>query len=158
MLQVVTNKTIFELPVQTIVNPVNCDGFMGKGLALEVKKRFPQVFTKYQTRCRQGQLQIGKLQLVKGRAQWVLNFPTKDHWRGKSRMEFIEAGLRTFKATYRKNRITSIAFPPLGCGSGGLLWDDVGPLMRRYLEILDNIQVFICLGAPERARTGPMRP
>lgn len=73
-------------------------------------------------------------------------------------MEFIEAGLRTFKATYRKNRITSIAFPPLGCGSGGLLWDDVGPLMRRYLEILDNIQVFICLGAPERARTGPMRP
>ena len=147
MLEVITNRTIFDLPVQTIVNPVNCDGFMGKGLALEVKKRFPNVFIKYQQRCRQGRMKIGKLQLIKGQPQWVLNFPTKDHWRGRSRIEFVEAGLRTFNATYRKNRITSIAFPPLGCGSGGLLWDDVGPLMRRYLEILDNLRVFICLGA-----------
>ena len=153
MLQVITDKTIFEVPVQTIVNPVNCDGFMGKGLALEVKKRFPKVFTKYEKRCKQGRMKVGKLQLVKGHPQWVLNFPTKDHWRGKSRIEFVEAGLKTFKATYKKNQITAIAFPPLGCGSGGLLWNDVEPLMRRYLEMLDNLQVFICLGAPQKAKT-----
>jgi O-acetyl-ADP-ribose deacetylase (regulator of RNase III) len=150
MLHVASEKTVFEVPVQTIVNTVNCDGFMGKGLALEIKRRFPAVFAKYQKSCELGQMKVGKLQLVKGHPQWVLNFPTKDHWRGKSRMNFVEAGLKNFKAIYKKKRITSIAFPPLGCGSGGLHWDDVRPLMYGYLEKLDDIEVFVCLGLPRR--------
>jgi O-acetyl-ADP-ribose deacetylase (regulator of RNase III) len=148
MLHIEPHKTVFQVPVQTIVNTVNCEGFMGKGLALEVKRRFPTVFEKYQMLCKKGQMKIGKLQLVKGRGQWVLNFPTKNHWRGKSRMSFVEAGLRNFKLTYRQRGITSIAFPPLGCGSGGLQWDEVRPLMNDYLEKLSGIDIYICLGTP----------
>jgi O-acetyl-ADP-ribose deacetylase (regulator of RNase III) len=150
MLHTQSDKTVFDVPVQTIVNTVNCDGFMGKGLALEVKRRFPRVFAKYQTLCKNRGLKIGKLQLVKGRDQWVLNFPTKNHWRAKSKITLIEAGLKNFKATYKRRGITSIAFPPLGCGSGGLRWDEVQPVMHKYLEKLSDIEVYICLGTPRR--------
>jgi O-acetyl-ADP-ribose deacetylase (regulator of RNase III) len=153
MLHIEPDRTVFDAPVQTIVNTVNCDGFMGKGLALEVKRRFPAVFAKYQTLCEKGQMKIGKLQLVKGRDKWVLNFPTKNHWRGKSSIGFLEAGLKTFKATYRRRGITSIAFPALGCGSGGLQWDEVKPLMHDYLEELSDIEIYICLGTPPRTTT-----
>src|SRR3954470_5321699 len=118
MLHIEPNQTVFEVPVQTIVNAVNCDGFMGKGLASEIKRRFPAVFTKYRRSCERGEIQIGKLQLVKTDRQWVVNFPTKDHWRGKSRVSYIEAGLKNFKATYKRRGITSAAFPALGCGNG----------------------------------------
>jgi len=150
MLHVESEKTVFEVPVQTIVNTVNCDGFMGKGLALEIKRRFPPVFAKYQKLCRKGQMRVGKLQLIKGPGQWVLNFPTKNHWRGRSRISFVEAGLKNFKATYKRRGITSIAFPPLGCGSGGLQWGEVKPLMYCYLEKLHDIEVFVCLGSPQQ--------
>jgi O-acetyl-ADP-ribose deacetylase (regulator of RNase III) len=143
--------TVFDPPAQTIVNAVNCDGVMGKGLALEIKKRFPQVFAEYQTECERGRIKIGSLQLVKTEAQWVLNFPTKDHWRGKSKLTYIEQGLRKFKATYRRRGITSAAFPALGCGSGGLNWEIVSPLMHSYLGNLKNIEIFVCLGRPLRA-------
>src|SRR5437868_10584401 len=119
---------------------------MGKGLALEVKRRFPTAFAKYQNLCERGQMKIGKLQLVKERDKWVLNFPTKNHWRGKSSLDFLEAGLKNFKATYRRRGITSIAFPALGCGSGGLEWDAVKPLMHDYFGQLGNIEIYICLG------------
>lgn len=150
MLHIEPNKTVFDVSAQTIVNTVNCDGFMGKGLALEVKRRFPSVFAKYQMLCNKGQMKIGKLQLVKAHDQWVLNFPTKNHWRGKSRMSFLEAGLKNFKATYRRRGITSVAFPPLGCGSGGLHWKEVEPLMRDYLERISDLEIYICLGTPQR--------
>ena len=150
MLHTEPEKTVFEVPVQTIVNTVNCDGFMGKGLALEVKQRFPKVFAKYQRLCKKGGVRIGRLQLVRELDKWVLNFPTKNHWRGKSSVSFIEAGLKNFKATYRRRGITSIAFPALGCGSGGLRWDEVQPVMQNYLAKLSNIEIYICLGKPRR--------
>jgi O-acetyl-ADP-ribose deacetylase (regulator of RNase III) len=153
MLHIEHDKTVFDVAVQTIVNTVNCDGFMGKGLALEVKQRFPTVFTKYHALCKKGQMKIGKLQLVKGPDQWVLNFPTKNHWRGKSTLSVLEAGLKKFKGTYRQRRITSIAFPPLGCGSGGLQWGEVKPLMYHHLEKLTDIEIYICIGTPKRTKT-----
>jgi O-acetyl-ADP-ribose deacetylase (regulator of RNase III) len=142
--------TVFDPPVQTIVNPVNCDGVMGRGLALEIKTRFPEVFAKYEAECKRGRMKIGKLQLVKTDPRWVLNFPTKDHWRGKSKLTYIEQGLRKFKATYVRLGITSAAFPALGCGNGGLDWEIVSPLMHSYLENLKHVEIFICLGRPMR--------
>ena len=152
MLHTEAYKTVFDVPVQTIVNPVNCEGFMGKGLALEIKRRFPQAFRKYERSCVRGEMRIGTLQLVKTDPQWVLNFPSKEHWRQKSKMSYIEAGLRTFRATYKRRKITSIAFPPLGCGSGGLNWHDVRPVMEQYLDNLRDLDIYFCLGKPDRAK------
>jgi len=146
MIAVLPGKTVFDSPAHTIVNPVNCVGVMGKGLALAIKSRYPKVFDKYVIACESGEMGIGKLQLVKTTDRWILNFPTKKHWRGASKLEFIEAGLNKFVKTYRRRHIASVAFPPLGCGHGGLKWDKVEPLMRRYLEGLDNIEIFFCLG------------
>ena len=150
MLKYAEHWTVFDAPVQTIVNTVNCEGFMGKGLALEVKTRFPEVFQKYQAMCKRGKMQVGKLQLIKSTEPWVLNFPTKDHWRAKSKLEYIDKGLRKFVSTYKRRGIKSIAFPPLGCGSGGLRWDEVRPLMEKHLARLTGIEVYICLAKPQR--------
>jgi O-acetyl-ADP-ribose deacetylase (regulator of RNase III) len=146
MITLLPEKTVFDSPAQTIVNPVNCVGVMGKGLALAVKSRYPEVFHKYLIACESGKMRIGNLQLVKTTDRWILNFPTKKHWRGASKLEFVEAGLKKFVKTYRRRHIASVAFPPLGCGHGGLKWDEVEPLMRRYLEGLDKIEIFFCLG------------
>lgn len=155
MITVLLEKTVFDSPALTIVNPVNCVGVMGKGLALAVRNRYPEVFDKYVIACQSGKMGIGKLQLVKMTDRWILNFPTKKHWRGTSKLEFIEAGLKKFVKTYRRRHITSAAFPPLGCGQGGLKWDEVEPLMRRYLEKLAKIEIFFCLGqgSNSKART-----
>lgn len=137
--------TVFDAPTQTIVNTVNCVGVMGKGLALEVKRRFPAVYEKYRMACKRGQLKVGRLQLVKTSDCWVLNFPTKNHWRGPSQLSFIEKGLKKFVSTYKRKGITSIAFPPLGCGSGGLKWEEVRPIMEKYLKPLHALKVYFCL-------------
>jgi O-acetyl-ADP-ribose deacetylase (regulator of RNase III) len=149
MLRYSERWSVFDAPVQTIVNTVNCDGVMGKGLALEVKRRFPEAFQKYQEICKRGQMQVGKLQLIRTVSPWVLNFPTKNHWRGKSQLDYIEKGLRKFISTYKRRGITSIAFPPLGCGSGGLQWEDVRPLMEKYLSKLVGIAIYVCLAKPQ---------
>ncbi|MGB7589902.1 MAG: macro domain-containing protein [Terriglobia bacterium] len=141
--------TVFDAPVQTIVNTVNCVGVMGKGLALEVKNRFPVVYLKYRKACESETLDIGKLQLVKTPATWILNFPTKRHWRFPSKLADIEAGLKKFAWTYKRRGITSVAFPPLGCGAGGLKWEDVRPLMEKYLGGLDGIAIYVCLAPPK---------
>jgi O-acetyl-ADP-ribose deacetylase (regulator of RNase III) len=146
MITVLADRDVFESPADTIVNPVNCVGVMGKGLALAVKQRYPVVFEKYLAACESGKMHVGKLQLVRTFDRRILNFPTKKHWRGASKLEFIEAGLKTFARSYRRKRISSIAFPPLGCGHGGLDWGEVEPLMRKHLEPLTEIEVYFCLG------------
>lgn len=149
MLTLRNDWTIFDAPVQTIVNTVNCVGVMGKGLALEVKKRFPVVYVKYRRACDRREFDIGKLQLVRTPTTWILNFPTKKHWRSPSNLPDIEEGLKKFASTYKRKAITSIAFPPLGCGSGGLKWEDVRPLMEKYLAGLDGIDIYVCLAPPK---------
>lgn len=134
---------IFKSNAQTLVNTVNCRGVMGKGLALEFKKRFPQMFEEYKKECKEGRLKIGTLHLYRGHDKWILNFPTKDHWRGRSRLEYIEQGLEYFVSHYKQWGIKSIAFPKLGCDLGGLNWEKVKEKMREYLKDLDDIEIFV---------------
>lgn len=127
---------LFASPAQTLVNAVNTAGVMGKGIAAEFRRRYPAMFAEYRRACEDGTLAIGTLHLWRGSERWILNFPTKQHWRSASRIEWIAAGLREFADTYESLGITSIAFPRLGCGLGGLDWAIVEPLMVRALEPL----------------------
>ena len=135
---------ILEAKTQVIVNPVNCKGIMGKGLALQFKKKYPAMYKEYKQECAEGKVTIGTLQLYKKAPKhWILNFPTKNHWRQKSKLEYIEKGLVAFKEKYEEWGITSIAFPRLGCQQGGLDWAEVKPLMEKYLADLPNLTVQI---------------
>lgn len=136
---------IFSSPAQVIVNTVNTMGVMGKGLALSFKKKYPDMFKAYQIACDKKQLMIGKLLLFYAPDHWILLFPTKENWRYPSKIEYLEKGLQKFVNTYAQKNITSIAFPRLGCGNGELNWDDVKPIMEKYLKNLP-IDVFIYLG------------
>ena len=139
---------IFDSNAQTLVNTVNCRGVMGKGLALQFKLRFPEMFADYSTRCKAHQVRVGEPYLYRNGDTWILNFPTKDDWRRPSRLDYVERGLRYFAEHYREWGIQSIAFPQLGCQNGGLNWEHVGPLMHRYLDRL-NIDVEIYVHARE---------
>lgn len=134
--------SIMESSAQTLVNTVNCVGVMGKGLAHAFKEREPAMFSAYKKICEQKLLSPGKLWLWRGSSSWILNFPTKVHWRNPSRIEWVEAGLRKFVDNYQAQKITEISFPQLGCGNGGLDWKEVKPLMERYLSDLP-IPVYI---------------
>lgn len=128
---------LFESSAQTLVNTVNCVGVMGKGIALEFKKRYPAMFQDYVKRCDAGLVQLGQpyhFSDLFGTS--IINFPTKKHWRSASRLQDIERGLDYFVAHYQEWGIQSVAFPPLGCGNGGLEWADVGPLMVSRLHQL----------------------
>lgn len=134
--------SLFEANTQTLVNTVNCVGVMGKGIAKAFKQREPSMFTAYKDLCDRNLLEPGKLWLWRGSEQWILNFPTKKHWRSASRIEWIEAGLKKFVDTYESQGVTEISFPKLGCGNGNLDWLDVKLLMEKYLSDLP-IPVFI---------------
>lgn len=136
---------IFDSPAQVIVNTVNTVGVMGKGLALSFKQRYPGMFEAYRNACEKHQLTTGKLMLFYAPDHWLLLFPTKENWRNPSKLEYIEKGLYKFVSTYADKSITSIAFPRLGCGNGELNWDEVRPLMEKYLKPLP-IDVYIYLG------------
>ena len=147
------NGDIFESPAQVIVNTVNTVGVMGKGIALAFKQRYPDMFAAYREMCEKNQLSIGKLMLWNSPDHMILLFPTKENWRNPSRVEYIERGLQKFVDTYADKNITSIAFPKLGCGNGELDWDEVQPVMERYLRPLP-IDIYIYLrpfagGIPE---------
>lgn len=135
----IINGNIFNTKAQTIVNTVNCVGVMGKGIALVFKLRYPQMFDLYRQYCAENLIGIGKLWLYKGEknAPWVLNFPTKTHWKLPSEYIYIEEGLRKFVATYKEKGITSIAFPLLGTNNGGLNEGVVLEIMYQYLKQCD---------------------
>ena len=134
--------SIFESPAQTVVNTVNCVGVMGKGIAAEFRKRYPDMYDEYRRICALKLLEPGKLWLWKAPDRWVLNFPTKQHWRNPSRIEWIESGLKKFVAEFDRRGITEISFPRLGCGNGGLDWEVVRPIMEKYLHALP-IQIYV---------------
>ena len=129
--------SVFDSPAQTLVNTVNLEGIMGKGIAKEFKARYPEMFKEYRGLCDAGLLDIGLLHLWRGERRWVLNFPTKTTWRQPSKLEYVREGLEKFVATYEQLAITSISFPPLGCGNGNLSWTDVRPMMHQYLSRVD---------------------
>jgi O-acetyl-ADP-ribose deacetylase (regulator of RNase III) len=134
--------SLLESSAQTLVNTVNCVGVMGKGLAQAFKDREPDMFSAYKKVCEQGLLEPGKLWLWRGADSWTLNFPTKKHWRNPSKLDWVESGLKKFAAAYEAQGIKEISFPRLGCGNGGLDWEDVRPLMEHYLLPLP-IPIFI---------------
>ena len=135
----VINGNIFNTKAQTIVNTVTCVGVMGKGIALVFKLRYPSMFEQYQKYCKQNLIAVGKLWIYKGEPTnpWVLNFPTKTHWKLPSEYEYIEKGLQKFVDTYKEKGITSIAFPLLGANNGGLDKDKIMETMLHYLSKCD---------------------
>ena len=145
------DKSIFDAKAQVITNTVNCVGVMGKGIAQEFKSRYPEMFEDYKARCSKGEVKAGVPYLWEGAGQQVLNFPTKDHWRGSSRLEWIESGLLWVRQHYLTLGIGTIAFPPLGCGHGGLFWTDVKSLIEKYLGDLDDLLISVYL--PRQVKT-----
>lgn len=143
--------TVFNAPVKTYVNAVNCVGIMGAGIALEFKLRFPDMYDDYVNKCKQNKLKIGKPYIYKHSSDiWIMNFPTKNHWKYPSKIEWIEKGLEYFKVNYKKWGVDSIAFPKLGTANGKLDWLEVRVMMEKYLKDLD-IDVYICLDEKEEA-------
>ena len=135
--------SLFDSPAKVLVNTVNTVGVMGKGIAKEFKSIYPEMFTEYQQLCESGRLNVGDLWVYKTPHKWVLNFPTKKHWRSPSKPDYLEAGLKKFSQVYQEARITSISFPQLGCGNGELDWKtESKPLMEKYLKGLP-IEIFI---------------
>lgn len=129
---------LFASRAQTLVNAVNCVGVMGKGIAIEFKTRFPDMFVDYAKRCKAGEVEIGNPYLFRhSSALKVLNFPTKRHWRDASRLTDIETGLTFLEARYREWGVTSLAVPALGCGYGQLQWNEVRPILIERLGRLD---------------------
>ncbi len=133
---------IFNSPAKIIVNTVNTVGIMGKGIALEFKNRYPDMFRRYQELCESNQLDVGRLFLWRKSEKWVLLFPTKKHWRNPSKLEYIESGLLKFVENWDKLGAEAVAFPRLGCGNGGLDWAEVKPIMEKYLKPLP-IQIYV---------------
>lgn len=138
---------IFQADAEALINTVNCVGVMGRGLALQFKNAFPDNFKAYAAACKRNEVQPGQMfvfdtgQLTGPR--YIINFPTKRHWRGKSRMEDIETGLHALVESIRWNHISSIAIPPLGSGLGGLRWEEVRPRIEAALQPLENVRVTI---------------
>ena len=146
---------ILQSKAQTLINTVNCVGVMGKGIALEFKKRFPEMFEDYRQRCERGQVRPGVPYLYRSlMSPQIVNFPTKDHWKSVSRIEDIEKGLEYLLSQYREWEITSLAVPPLGCGNGQLEWRAVGPLIYRYARQMSvAIELYAPYGTPPRELT-----
>lgn len=132
---------IFESSARVLVNPVSTNGIADDGLALEFKKRYPKAFTGYQSACKAG-FRSGQILLVKGEDHDILCFPVRRNSKSKPSLVSIEAGLKAFRNGYRQKGIESAAFPILGCEEGGLLWEELEPLMERYLRDLP-IDIFV---------------
>ncbi|MDI6732455.1 MAG: macro domain-containing protein [Planctomycetota bacterium] len=141
---------IFKSKAQTLVNTVNCVGIMGKGLALEFKSRFPDMFKDYEARCARKEVELGKPYLYKSLIPpWILLFPSKEHWRSVSNIKDIETGFQYLVENYQKWGITSLAVPPIGCGLGQLDWKIVGRTLYRYLTRLNiPIELYAPTGTP----------
>lgn len=142
---------LFDSSAQTWVNTVNCVGVMGAGIALEFKKRFPEMFEDYVERCRKGEVKLGRPYLYRRLLPpWILNFPTKDHWRSVSKLSDIVQGLEYLEQHYQEWGITSLAVPPLGCGQGQLEWSVVGRTLYRHLSRLTiPVELYAPRGTPQ---------
>ena len=138
---------IFGEDVEALVNSVNCVGVMGRGIALQFKNLFPENFKAYAEACKRGEVRPGRMFVHESgpmaSPRYLINFPTKRHWRGKSRLADIDAGLVDLVSVIRERNIRSIAIPPLGTNLGGLRWDDVRPRIESALGELEDVKVFL---------------
>jgi len=156
MIQEATGN-LLHADAEALVNTVNCVGVMGKGIALQFKQAYPEMAKAYEKACKRDELKPGQMQVWPTGAlhgpKYVINFPTKRHWRGKSRIEDIESGLIALVQAIREHDISSVAVPPLGCGNGGLAWSTVRPMIEEaFSEIPDvHVSLFAPRGAPSRS-------
>jgi len=143
----IARGNLLDADVEALVNTVNCAGVMGKGIALQFKKAFPDNFKAYEKACRRGEVQLGKMFVFTTNAlnnpRFLVNFPTKKDWRGKSRLEDIRFGMAALVDEVRARNIRSIAIPPLGCGNGGLRWAQVRPVIEEALRQAPQLEVFL---------------
>ncbi len=145
-----------------LVNPVNTRGVMGKGLALRFKQAYPEMFAGYRAAAAQGEVRLGRMHVrATGLAEgprYVVGFPTKDHWRSRSRLGHIDSGLLDLVRVVEELGIGSIAVPALGCGLGGLAWSDVEPRIRAALAPVPGLTVLLFPPVPRPAEVGAQRP
>ena len=138
---------ILESPAEALVNTVNCVGVMGRGIALQFKNRYPENYKEYAQACKQSEVMPGRMLVTNVNQlqgpKYIINFPTKRHWRGKSRLEDIDAGLADLVRVVEDLKITSIAVPPLGCGLGGLPWRLVKARILKAFQGLEQVQVYL---------------
>lgn len=162
----ITSGNLLTADAEALVNTVNTVGVMGKGIALQFKQAFPENTRAYERACRAKELHPGTMLTVAanemGTTRWIVNFPTKTHWKGKSKIEYIEAGLVALIAEIERLKIKSIAIPPLGCGNGGLDWQEVLPLIEKAFKKLPHVRamVYAPTGAPSPSdmQVGSGRP
>jgi len=133
---------ILNSTAEALVNPVNCIGVMGAGLAKQFKDKFPKNFIAYKQACKDGNVSIGKCFIYK-EDKYIINFPTKDDWKNPSTYEYIKEGLESLAQLITTNGITSIAIPKIGCGLGGLSWDEVHSQIISTLGIIPCLTVYI---------------
>jgi O-acetyl-ADP-ribose deacetylase (regulator of RNase III) len=142
-----TQGNLLEADVDAVVNTVNTVGIMGKGIALMFKEQFPRNFEAYSRACDAGEVHIGRMFVTENKElfgpRWIINFPTKTHWRVKTKIDWVADGLKDLVRVIRDKRIRSIAIPPLGCGNGGLDWHDVRPLIETALAELDGVDALV---------------
>ena len=170
MVEFVTGN-LLEAEVDALVNTVNTKGVMGKGVALQFRRAFPDNYKAYRAACAAGQVELGRMFVYQtgqlDRPRFIINFPTKAHWKSRSRLEDIEAGLEDLRRVLSELEVESVALPPLGCGLGGLRWSEVRPRIAYALTDLPvHVLVFEPHGAPppeemperrERPRMTPFR-
>lgn len=139
---------LLTAPVEALVNTVNTEGVMGKGIALQFRQAYPEMFRAYEKACERREVSLGKMHLfdrggLDGNPRWIINFPTKGHWRSSSKLADVAAGLADLVGHIRTLGIRSIALPPLGCGNGGLNWSDVYPLIESAFAGLPEVAVHV---------------
>ncbi len=142
-----TQGNLLEAGAEALVNTVNTVGVMGKGIALMFKETFPNNFKAYEAACKRGEVQIGRMFITERHdmygPKWIINFPTKEHWRSPSQIEWIEEGLKDLARVIRENKIKSVAVPPLGTGNGGLDWHEVRAKIEGELEALSGVEIIV---------------
>jgi O-acetyl-ADP-ribose deacetylase (regulator of RNase III) len=142
-----TQGDILQSEADALVNTVNCVGVMGRGLALQFKRAFPANFAAYAAACKRAEVRPGSMHIVETgqltNPRFIVNFPTKRHWKDRSRIADIDAGLDALIADVKRLGIKSIAVPPLGCGLGGLDWADVRPRIERSFAALPDVRVLV---------------
>jgi O-acetyl-ADP-ribose deacetylase (regulator of RNase III) len=148
-----TTGNLLEAEVDALVNTVNTVGVMGKGIALMFKERFPANFRQYEAACKAGEVRVGEMFVTANDEfegpKWIINFPTKEQWFRRTKLEWIESGMIALKHVIREKDIKSIAVPPLGCGNGGLKWTTVRPIIERELSDLDDVEVVVYEPTPK---------
>ena len=144
------HNDLLKQQADAIINTVNCVGIMGKGIALQFKKAFPENYKAYAKACKNNEVKIGKMFVYQTgfldsniHSKYIINFPTKEHWRGNSKIEYIEEGLDDLYNVIQNFNIKTLAMPPLGCGNGGLNWSDVKKLIINKLSPIEDLILYL---------------